>query len=258
LGVYLAAFLIINGLFNTVSPLQAQTGTASSGQQAEGQTATQSAPQASAQAATQTATQSATVPAPLPDESTIVLGEAPQTPAANNGTSVFVVLRMVLVLALAALAIYGVVFFVKRLSRPQEIKDPHLKVLAKAPLSNDTFAAVVSVGTRAWLVGGSSGGVNLISEIDDPESLETMLLDDARKAAESGQRRFMDFRSLLTRLKGTPFVKRDAEPEGRTGSSHTENASLAESGFLSEKGSLAESGFLSEKLRKQRERLKGL
>ena len=113
---------------------------------------------------------------------------------------------MVLVLALAALAIYGVVFFLKRLARPKQSRDPHLKVLARIPLSNDTFAAVLSVGSKAWLVGGSSGGVNLISEIDETESLETMLLDDARRSAEEGTRTFIDFRSLLRkqrdRLKG--------------------------------------------------------
>jgi flagellar protein FliO/FliZ len=106
---------------------------------------------------------------------------------------------MVLVLILAALAIYGVVFFIKRLARPQESRDPNLKILARVPLGNDAFAAVLSVGPKAWLVGGGSGGVNLISEIDDTESLETMLLEDARKSAETGIRRYFNFASLLKR-----------------------------------------------------------
>jgi len=150
---------------------------------------------------------------------------------------------MVLVLALAALAIYGIVFFMKRLARPKEPLDPHLKVLARVSLGSDSFAAVVSVGAKAWLVGGGSGGVNLISEIDDTESLETMLLDDARRGAETGVRNFVDFRSILRRLGGG---YRDA------------GASRGKPGSPSEKGSLAEGGSLSEKLRKQRERLKGL
>ena len=167
---------------------------------------------------------------PVTNESSIILGETPAAPPASSGdSSVMVMLRMILVLALAALAIYGVVFFIKRLARPREVLDPHLKVLARIPLSNDSFAAVISLGAKAWLVGGGSGGVNLISEVDDVESLETMLLDDARRSAEAGNRRLLDFGSLIRRLGGRSG---NAEPPG--------NSSFADS------------------LRKKRERLKGL
>ena len=174
------------------------------------------------------------------EESAIIIGETPDVPVSSGGSSVFVVLRMILVLALAALAIYGIVFFIKRFARPRERRDPYLKVLARVPLGSDSFAAVVSVGAKAWLVGGGSGGVNLISEIDDPESLETMLLDDARRAAEGGTG-FIDFRSLIRRL-------------GGASGGHTENPRAAQG----ETGSLSESGSLTEKLRRKRERLKGL
>jgi flagellar protein FliO/FliZ len=109
-----------------------------------------------------------------------------------------------------------VVFFIKRLAKPQESRDPHLKVLARVPLGSDSFAAVVSVGPKAWLVGGGSGGVSLISEVDDTESLETMLLDDARRTSEAGTKRFFDFHSLLRRF--------GASQENRLpGNSHAEN-----------------------------------
>jgi flagellar protein FliO/FliZ len=136
----------------------------------------------------------------LPEEN-IVLGEdLPQSPGGGT-SSILVMLRMVLVLALAALAIYGVVFFIKRLSRPPQAKDPHLKVLASAPLGTGSFAAVISLGSKAWLVGGGDGGVSLIAEIDETEALESMMLDDARKTAEAGGR-FPDFRSILKQLSG--------------------------------------------------------
>ena len=134
------------------------------------------------------------------DETTIILGETPVTPINNGGPSIFIVIRMVLVLALCALAIYGVFFFIKRVSRPQELRDPHLKILARTPLSSDTFAAVISIGPKAWLVAGGSGNINLISEVSDTESLETMLLDDARRTADAEARRFMDFGSLIRRF----------------------------------------------------------
>lgn len=164
------------------------------------------------------------------DESTIILGETLVTPATGSSSSpVFLLIRMVLVLALCALAIYGVVFLFKRLAKPQESRDPHLKILARVPLSTDSYAAVISVGAKAWLIAGASGAVNVISEIDDIESLETMLLDDARRTSEFGNRRLLDFRSLLGRF-GSP---------------------------QEDKGIMLDSS-LAEALRKQRERLRGL
>ena len=146
------------------------------------------------------------------DETTIILGETPVVPITNGGASIFVVIRMVLVLALSALAIYGVFFFVKRLSRPQELRDPHLKVLARTPLSSDTFAAVISVGPKAWLVAGGAGSINLISEVNDTESLETMLIDDARRTAEADSRRYFDFASLVRRFGASQHNKTQAGP----------------------------------------------
>ena len=180
--------------------------------------------------------------ASLIDESVFVLGETPSAQLPEGGSSVFVMLRMVLVLALAALAIYGIIFIIKRLARPRQVQDPYLKVLARVPLGNETFAAVVSVGAKAWLVGGGSSGVNLISEIDDAESLETMLLDDARKTAEAGTKPMLDFRSLLGKL-------------GRPSQAVSANDGSASSG---ENQSPAESSSLADKLRRHRERLKGL
>ena len=134
-------------------------------------------------------------------EDTILLGDIPIQETGPGDTSIWIVIRMVIVLALAALAIYGVVFFIKRLARPPQARDPNLKLLASIPLAGDTFAAVISVGAKAWLVGGGSGaGVSLISEINETEALEIMLLDDARKNAEANAGRFPDFRSFLNRF----------------------------------------------------------
>ena len=132
-------------------------------------------------------------------------------------TSIWVVLRMVLVLALAALAIYGVVFFIKRLARPPQARDPNLKVLATVPLGSDTFASVISVGAKAWLVGGGTGaGVSLISEITEQEAVESMLIDEAKKSADAGTNRILDFKTLLGR-----FGKNNIPPDGME--SHAES-----------------------------------
>jgi flagellar protein FliO/FliZ len=118
---------------------------------------------------------------------------------------------MVLVLVLAALAIYGVVFFLKRLGRPAEQRDPYLKVLASAHLGSNRFVYVVSVGSRAWLVGAADNGVSLIAEVDDQEAVDAMRLDDSRKSAETGSR-FLDFKTMLRRLSGGNFPENSGSP----------------------------------------------
>jgi flagellar protein FliO/FliZ len=114
--------------------------------------------------------------------------------------TIFVVLRMILILALAAAAIYGVVFFFKRLSRPSEQKNLYLKVLASAPLSPGSSVSVVSLGNRAWLVGAGANGVSLISEITDQEMVDAMLLDDSRRPGAGPK--LLDFSAILRRLGG--------------------------------------------------------
>jgi hypothetical protein len=61
----------------------------------------------------------------------------------------------------------------------------------------------VSVGSKAWLVGAAEGGVNLISEIEDKDTLDALLLEDSRRSAEAAQGRFIDFKTMLRRL-GVP------------------------------------------------------
>jgi flagellar protein FliO/FliZ len=106
---------------------------------------------------------------------------------------------MVLVLALVAGIIYLVVFFLRRVSRPQAEQNPHLKILASTHLGNGRFVHVVSLGNQAWLVGAGEGGINHIADINDKEALDAMLLEASRRSAEEINP-VSGFRSLLKRL----------------------------------------------------------
>ncbi|MDR0630391.1 MAG: flagellar biosynthetic protein FliO [Treponema sp.] len=162
-------------------------------------------------------------------EQAIPLGAAPPVdiPANQGAVSFFTILRMILVLALAAGAIYGLVFLLKRLSRPPEQKDPYLKVLAGVHLGSNRFVHAIALGSQAWLVGASEGGVSLIAELNDRETIDAMLLDASRKHAEPGEGKGLDFAQLLRRLGG------EAGPD-------------------------PQAKLKAENVRKRRERLKGL
>jgi len=130
-------------------------------------------------------------------ELALTFDETAPVPGAPAGPSVWAVIRMILVLILVAAAIYGIVFLFRKTSRQQrQTSDPYLKVLANTHLGANRYAHIISAGSRAWLIGSSEGGVNLISEIEDKEIIDAMMLDDSGKA-EQVTGRFPDFISLL-------------------------------------------------------------
>ncbi|MDR1352335.1 MAG: flagellar biosynthetic protein FliO [Treponema sp.] len=172
-------------------------------------------------------------------EAEIILGEAfPGDTPANSGITgnrLFAVIRMVLVLALAAAAVYGVVFFLRRSARPQNERNSQLKILTSAHLGSNRYVYVVNVGARAWLVGAGEGGVSLISEVTDQEAIDAMILEESKRGAELAASRFADFRAMLARFTARPSP-------GVAGETHGHDASP----------------FSAQTLRKQRERSRGL
>jgi len=136
-------------------------------------------------------------------EQSMLLDESTAGATTASGPSVWAAIRMVLVLALAAAAIYGVIFFIKRSAKPASATDPFLKILASSHLGSNRYAHIVSVGGRAWLLGSSDGGVSLIDEIVDNDVINAMMLEDSRKSTDTLTSRFPDFVSILRRL-GAP------------------------------------------------------
>jgi flagellar protein FliO/FliZ len=145
-------------------------------------------------------------------ETSILLDEdAPGVSPAPPAASAFLILRMLLVLALAAAAIYGVVFFLKRASRPSERRDPHVKVLSSVHLGSNRFVHVVSVGSRAWFLGGGDSGVNLIAEIEDQDTINALILAEERRSVQGGGK-ILNFKAMLSRL-GLPVDDRVPEAD---------------------------------------------
>ncbi|GHV10979.1 hypothetical protein FACS189491_01420 [Spirochaetia bacterium] len=129
-------------------------------------------------------------------------GTPGSTAISPGPASFFVILRMILVLILVAAAIYGIVYVFKKMVRPAGQRDGHLRILAGAHLGQNRFVHVISVGTKAWIVGASDGGVNLIAEIEEQEAVDAMLLDMSRREAEVQPGKFLDFRAMIRRLGG--------------------------------------------------------
>lgn len=135
------------------------------------------------------------------DETGLVLGDATvEERARANPSSFWSIFRTLVALILVAAAVYGAVYLLKRIARPNVARDPHLKVLASAHLGSNRYVHVVSVGRKAWVVGAAEGGVNLIAEVDDEEEIDSMLLDDSRREASSAPAFSLDFKEIARRL----------------------------------------------------------
>jgi len=120
--------------------------------------------------------------------------------ATASPSSLGAIVRTVLALILVAAAIYGVVFLLKKIARPPSTKDQFLKVLSSAHLGSNRFVHVVALGGKAWLVGASDGGVRLISELEDQETVDALLLEDSRRQANTALPRALDFKALMRRF----------------------------------------------------------
>jgi flagellar protein FliO/FliZ len=131
-----------------------------------------------------------------------VLEDGTAITGSGGTTSFFVILRMILVLALVAVFIYAVVFFLRRLSKPQAARNPHLKILASTHLGGGHYVHVVSVGSGAWLIGSGEGGVHHIADVTDREALDAMLLDSSRKRAETPGNPLQSFQAILKQFSG--------------------------------------------------------
>ena len=120
--------------------------------------------------------------------------------ASGGASSVFAILRMVLVLALVAGVVYLIVYFLRRMGKPQVEQNPHLKILASTHLGSGRYVHVVSVGKEAWLIGSGEGGVHHIAPINDQESVDAMVLDVSAKKAETPEA--FNFQALIKKFSG--------------------------------------------------------
>ncbi|MDR2803256.1 MAG: flagellar biosynthetic protein FliO [Treponema sp.] len=131
-----------------------------------------------------------------------LLGESAVPAGDGGGSPVWAVFRVVLALALAAVAIYGVVYLLKRKKTDNTPDDTYLKVLASVPLNIKTSASVIAVGRRAWLTGISDANVSLIAEITDQETVDAMLLAYSGRTALSKNIPPLNFTGLLRKFAG--------------------------------------------------------
>jgi flagellar biogenesis protein FliO len=150
------------------------------------------------------------------DESKIPLGNpatggpaaAAPAPAATPGVSTWDFVRMILILACVIGVIYLLLWVLRRGAGRRVQENDLIRVLGSRGLSGNRSLHVVEVGSSVYLVGSSDGGVGLIAEITEKESLDSVRLKAAEQAP-SGRRTFSQALSEIFRPAKRPFTVGD-------------------------------------------------
>ncbi|MCG8453745.1 MAG: flagellar biosynthetic protein FliO [Spirochaetales bacterium] len=114
-------------------------------------------------------------------------------------------LRMIVVLALVIAMIYGFVWLLRRLSHGKPQTGEAIRLLSSKSLKGDAALHVVEVGQRVFLIGSGGNSVNLLTEIDDSESLGEIRL----KASQDQEPVSGSFSKILRERLG----RKETEPE---------------------------------------------
>lgn len=227
--IALAGVLFLSGL-----PVWAETDTS-----AQSAAATQSA-QSGSEEETAESENAGTEQSSAVNEEDLVIQDS-QSPEVEleEGLNTFTVwdfLRMVLVLGGVIAAIYGVFFLLKRVSNPRTQPDSLINVLSTQNLQGNRSLHLVEVGNEIFLIGSADGGVQLVSKIEENETLDAIHLYRSQMSAGT--------KSFQGALKGIFSKTSAAEPQP------------AAAGTTGERGDRISGSALF--LQKQRERLKNL
>jgi flagellar biogenesis protein FliO len=121
---------------------------------------------------------------------------SPATAPATGGVSTWDFLRMLLILAGVVGVIYLLFWLLRKGSGKKIQENDLIRVLGSRSLAGNRALHLVEVGTSVFLVGASDGGVELVSEITDKESLDSMRL----KAAEENPSSRRNFPQILSEI----------------------------------------------------------
>lgn len=133
------------------------------------------------------------------DENTITLS-VPETVSGSttSGSSFFLVVRMIFVLAVVIALIYGVLLFLKKTNATEKNDDMFLRQVASVNVAPGKSVQVVTLTDKhAFLIGVSDNSVNLISKIDDVELVQAMNLYADRKENTKKPRSFAEVLDLF-------------------------------------------------------------
>ena len=134
--------------------------------------------------------QSSSVESSVLDESQILLSETnPESQITFSDdesnlekSSVWLFVRMILVLILVIVAIYALMKFFKKKSTEVKSSDDFLRSVSSLSFGPGKSVEIVTLIDKAYVLGVTEKSINLIAEIDDKELIESLNLNHDKKS----------------------------------------------------------------------------
>lgn len=140
-----------------------------------------------------------------------VVGNTENAITESSSYGIWFFVRTILVLAVVLGLVWAFFLFLKKVSGTTTSSDPYLKKVASLSLSPGKFVYVITLNSRAYLIGVADNSVNLIAEIDDKELVDAMNLHAPQN--EEGKKP-LDFNSLLGKFVNTNGQKHATKKSG--------------------------------------------
>lgn len=163
------------------------------------------------------------------EESTPYVSQTVNSGATENSTasSVWLFVRVILVLAVVIAAIYGFIWILKKTSKTPDGKDSYLRHTAALSIGQGKSVHVVTLGDKGYLLGVSDSSVQLIAPVEDKELIQAMnLLADSRTDTKT------NFSDLLSQM--MPFFKKQQNKTFASNDSSQDEKSSSEKDFGSD------------------------
>lgn len=118
------------------------------------------------------------------DEATLTIMDAENQEIVDRGGalntfSVWDFVRMLLVLAGVLGFIYLIFYLLKKAGSPKIVSDSTIKLLSTQNLEAGRSLHLIEIGPQIFLIGSGDSSVQLISEITDKETIDTIKLDES-------------------------------------------------------------------------------
>ncbi len=118
---------------------------------------------------------------------------------ATGSSTLWLFVRMIFALIIVVALIYGVTFLLKKGLVSKESENPFLKRAATLTLAPGKTVQVVTLIDKAWVVGVSDAGINLIGELTDKDLIDQMVLEAEKEPLSKAR----DFSSILSSFTNT-------------------------------------------------------
>ena len=135
----------------------------------------------------------------IDEETAAELNDADNTASENRSLVTFTVwdfLRMLLVLAVVAVCIYGLVFLLKKASTGRYDESELINVITAKTVAPGKSLHIIEVGNQMMLIGISDDSISHISDITDKETYEQIKLYKGKNNTPSGD----SFYSYLSKV----------------------------------------------------------